>query len=44
VGAASGIKLGEWSVVRYTFREGRILRVDGALDPDRAKALAALQE
>ena len=41
-GAASGIKLEEWSVVRYTFREGRILRVDGALDSDRAKALEAV--
>jgi ketosteroid isomerase-like protein len=41
-GAASGIKLEEWSVVRYTFRNGRILRVDGALDPDRAKALEAV--
>jgi hypothetical protein len=40
-GAASGITLEEWSVVRYTFREGRILRVDGAFDPDRAKALEA---
>jgi ketosteroid isomerase-like protein len=41
-GAASGIKLEEWIVVRYTFREGRILRVDAALDPDRAAALDAL--
>ena len=41
-GAASGIKLEEWSVLRYTFREGRILRVDGALDPDRDRALDAL--
>jgi ketosteroid isomerase-like protein len=41
-GAASGIKLEEWSVVRYTFRDGRILRVDGALDSDRAKALEAV--
>ena len=38
-GAASGIGLAEWGVVRYTFREGRILRVDGAFDPDRNRAL-----
>jgi hypothetical protein len=28
--------------VRYTFREGRILRVDAAFDPDRDRALDAL--
>jgi ketosteroid isomerase-like protein len=42
-GAASGIRLDEWSAVRYTFRDGRILRVDGALDPDRERALEALR-
>jgi ketosteroid isomerase-like protein len=41
-GAASGIKLDAWSAVRYTFREGLILRVDGAIDPDRDRALDAL--
>jgi ketosteroid isomerase-like protein len=41
-GAASGIRLDEWGAVRYTFREGRILRVDGAFDPDRAHALELL--
>jgi ketosteroid isomerase-like protein len=41
-GAASGIRLDEWSAVRYTFREGRIFRVEGALDPDRAKVLEAV--
>src|SRR5436190_1082268 len=41
-GAASGIRLDEWSAVRYTFREGRILRVDGAIDPDRGRVLDAL--
>jgi hypothetical protein len=41
-GAASGINLDEWGAVRYTFREGRILRVDGAFDPDRARALKLL--
>jgi ketosteroid isomerase-like protein len=41
-GSASGIKLDEWGAVRYTFREGRILRVDAAFDPDRDRALDAL--
>jgi SnoaL-like protein len=41
-GAVSGIGLDEWGVVRYTFREGRILRVDGAFDSDRAHALELL--
>jgi ketosteroid isomerase-like protein len=41
-GAASGIKVEEWSAVRYTFREGRILRVEGALHSDRDRALDAL--
>jgi hypothetical protein len=41
-GAASGIRLDEWGAVRYTFREGRILRIDGAIDPDRDRALEAL--
>jgi hypothetical protein len=41
-GAASGIRLDEWGAVRYTFREGRILHVDGAIDPDRGRALDAL--
>jgi hypothetical protein len=42
VGAASGITLDEWGAVRYTFREGLILRVDAAFDPDRDRALEAL--
>ena len=41
-GAASGIRLDAWSTVRYTFREGLILRVEGTIDPDRAKALEAI--
>jgi hypothetical protein len=41
-GAASGIRLDEWGAVRYTFREGLILRVDAAFDPDRGRALDAL--
>jgi hypothetical protein len=39
---ASGIRLDAWSAVRYTFREGLILRVDGAIDPDRDRVLDAL--
>jgi hypothetical protein len=42
VGAASGIKVNEWSAGRYTFREGRILRIEGALHSDKERALAAL--
>ena len=41
-GSASGIKLDEWGAVRYTFREGRILRVEAAFDPDRDRARGAL--
>lgn len=41
-GSASGVKLEEWGAVRYTFREGRILRVDGAFDTDRGRMLEAL--
>ena len=41
-GAASGIRLDEWGAVRYTFREGRILRIDGAIDPGRDGVLDAL--
>ena len=41
-GAASGIKVEEWSAARYTFREGRILRLDGAIDPNRDRVLDAL--
>ncbi|MEK6326665.1 MAG: nuclear transport factor 2 family protein [Actinomycetota bacterium] len=41
-GAASGIKLDAWVAVRYTFRDGRILRVDAAIDPDRDRALDAI--
>jgi hypothetical protein len=43
-GSASGIKLDEWAAARYTFREGRILRVEVAVDSDRDGALAALVE
>ncbi len=43
-GSASGIELDEWGAVGYTFREGRILRVDAAFDPDRDRALDALVE
>ena len=41
-GAASGIKLDAWGIVRYTFRDGRIVRVDAAYGPDRDRALDAL--
>jgi ketosteroid isomerase-like protein len=41
-GAASGITLDDWGAVRYTFREGRILRIDGAIDADRNRVLNAL--
>jgi hypothetical protein len=42
VGAASGITLDEWGAIRYTFREGLILRVDASFNPDRDRALDAL--
>jgi ketosteroid isomerase-like protein len=42
VGAASGIDVNEWMAVRYTFREGRILRVDGAFDSTRERLFEAL--
>jgi ketosteroid isomerase-like protein len=41
-GAASGIRLDDWAALRYTFREGRILRIDGAIDADRDRVLNAL--
>jgi hypothetical protein len=41
-GAVSGIRLDDWGAVRYTFRKGRILRIDGAMDGDRQRALDAL--
>jgi len=42
VGAASGIELDEWGAVRYTFRDGRVLRVDGAFESDRNQVIEAL--
>ena len=42
VGSASGVELDEWGAVRYTFREGRIVRVDGAFETDRERAVDAL--
>ena len=39
VGAASGIELDEWGAVRYTFRDGKIVRVDGIFHPDRDRVL-----
>jgi ketosteroid isomerase-like protein len=40
-GAGSGLRISEWSAIRYTFRDGRILRINGRLDPDRDRALEA---
>jgi hypothetical protein len=40
--ATTGIRLNAWSAARYTFREGLILRVEGSIDPDRARALEAV--
>jgi ketosteroid isomerase-like protein len=39
VGAASGVELDEWGAVRYTFRDGRIVRVDGIFHSDRDRVL-----
>ena len=39
VGSASGIELDEWGAVRYTFRDGRIVRIDGMFGPDRDQVL-----
>jgi hypothetical protein len=41
-GSASGVMLDEWGAVRYTFRKGRVVRVDGAFDPDRDRVLDVL--
>jgi ketosteroid isomerase-like protein len=41
-GSASGVEFDGWAAVRYTFREGRILRVDGSFDPNRDRALEAI--
>jgi ketosteroid isomerase-like protein len=43
-GFASGIELDQWGAVRYTFREGRIVRVDAAFDRDRDHVLRVLAE
>jgi hypothetical protein len=42
-GHSSGIQMNEWGAVKYTFRDGRILRVDGALERDRDRVLGALE-
>jgi ketosteroid isomerase-like protein len=42
VGAASGVTLDEWGAVRYSFREGRIVKVEAAFYPNRDGALDAL--
>ena len=41
-GAVSGIRLDAWGAVRYTFRDGLILRVEGGIDPDRGRVLDSL--
>jgi SnoaL-like protein len=41
-GAGSGVKLDEWGAVRYTFGEGRIVRIDAAFGFDRDRVLDAL--
>jgi ketosteroid isomerase-like protein len=41
-GAASGIRLDAWGAVRYTFRDGLIVRVDAAFGADRDRALDSL--
>ena len=44
VGSASGVQLDEWGAVRYTFRDGRISRVEGAFDPDRDRVIEAIEQ
>ena len=39
VGVGSGIELDEWGAVRYTFREGKILRVEGSFASNRDGAI-----
>jgi ketosteroid isomerase-like protein len=41
-GIASGVKLEQWGAIRYTVRQGRIVRVDAFFGPDRAEAVEAL--
>jgi ketosteroid isomerase-like protein len=41
-GIASGVRLEQWGAIRYTFRHGRIVRVDAFFGPDRADAVEAL--
>jgi ketosteroid isomerase-like protein len=41
-GIASGVKLEQWGAIRYTFRHGRIVRVDAFFGPDRADAVEAI--
>ena len=39
VGRASGVEIEQWGAVLYTFRRGRIVRVDGYLFTDRESVL-----
>jgi ketosteroid isomerase-like protein len=41
-GIGSGIRLEQWGAIRYTFRRGRIVRVDAFVGPNRADAVEAI--
>ena len=41
-GIASGIRLEQWGAIRYTFRRGKLVRVDAFFGPDRAEAVEAM--
>lgn len=41
-GSASGVRLEEWVAVRYTFRAGKVSRVDAGLGAERESALQFL--
>ena len=44
IGSASGVELDEWGAIRYTFREGRIVRVEAALDSERGRVLHVMAQ
>jgi ketosteroid isomerase-like protein len=41
-GIGSGIRLEQWGANRYTFRDGRLVRVDAFFGPNRADAVEAV--
>ena len=41
-GIASGVKLEQWGAVRYTVRNGRVVRADGFFGPNRKRVVEAL--